>query len=119
MHSDSQRARQVLESKLLEITNPAGWRDSIAVRPSADATDTTLQIAEREMAGRSLSRNASLARDLRGALNRLAEGAYGVCIDCEEAISSRRLTAVPWAARCLSCQESVENPVIQDEPLAA
>jgi DnaK suppressor protein len=119
MHSDSRFARQVLESKLLEITNPAGWRDSIAVRTSADPTDTTQQIAEREMVGRGLSRSASLARDLRGALNRLAEGTYGVCVDCEEAISSRRLAAVPWAARCLSCQESVEAGGVQDELLAA
>jgi hypothetical protein len=41
MHS--QLAKQTLESKLLEIGNPAGWRDSIAVRTSADPTDTTQQ----------------------------------------------------------------------------
>jgi hypothetical protein len=79
MHS--QVVKLVLESKLLETTNPAGWRDSIAVRTSADPTDTTQQIGEREMAGRSLNRNASLVRDLRAALNRVAENTYGVCID--------------------------------------
>ena len=72
MHS--QLAKQALESKLSGIMNPAGWRDSIAVRTSADPTDTTQQIGEREMASRSLSRNASLVRDLRAALNRVAEG---------------------------------------------
>ena len=63
MHS--QLAKQTLESKLSEITNPAGWRDSIAVRTSADPTGTTQQIGEREMACQSLSRSASLVRHLR------------------------------------------------------
>jgi DnaK suppressor protein len=117
MHS--QFAKQVLESKLSGITNPAGWRDSIAVRTSADPTDTTQQIGEREMASRSLSRNTSLGRDLRAALNRVAEGMYGVCIDCEEPIAPKRLAAVPWTPRCLSCQNDLEASVVQDQRLAA
>jgi len=50
MQPNSQVTKQILESKLLELMNPAGWRDSIAVQASADPTDTTQQIAEREMA---------------------------------------------------------------------
>lgn len=117
MHS--QLARQVLESKLSEIMNPAGWRDSIAVRTSADPADTTQQIGEREMAGRSLSRNASLVRAVRAALNRLAGGTYGVCIDCEEPIAPKRLAAVPWTPRCLSCQNVLEGAGVEDGRLAA
>ena len=116
MQHDSQRNKQILESKLFELANPAGWRDSIAVRASADPTDTTQQVAEREMASRGLSRNASLMRDLRAALGRVADGTYGLCIDCDEPIAARRLAAVPWAARCLSCQENAEG---EYEALAA
>jgi len=115
----SQLAKQALESKLLEITNPAGWRDSIAVRQSADPTDTTQQVGEREMASRSLTRNTSLVRDLRGALNRVAEGTYGVCVDCEEPIAPKRLAAVPWTSRCLSCQNAFEAAGVEDERWAA
>lgn len=109
MQHDTQNTKKALESKLIEITHPAGWRDSIAVRASADPTDTTQQIAECEMASRGLSRNASLMRDLRAALSRVADGSYGLCVDCEEPIAARRLTAVPWAARCLSCQQIAES----------
>jgi DnaK suppressor protein len=119
MQPNSQVTKQILESKLLELMNRASWRDSIAVRASADPTDTTQQIAEREMASRGLSRNASLMRDLRAALNRVADGTYGLCIDCEELIAARRLAAVPWAARCLSCQENTESRGGQDVELAA
>jgi DnaK suppressor protein len=117
MHS--QFAKTVLELKLSEITNPAGWRESIAVRTSADPTDTTQQIGEREIASRGLSRNASLVRDVREALHRLADGTYGVCIDCEESIAPKRLAAVPWTPRCLSCQSDFETAGVEDERLAA
>ena len=119
MQPHSKIAKQVLESKLVELTNPRGWRDSIAVRATADPTDTTQQVAEREMASRGLSRNASLMRDLRAALTRVADGTYGLCTDCEEPIAARRLAAVPWAARCLSCQESAESGEGHYEELAA
>jgi DnaK suppressor protein len=118
MNMNLKDTKRVLESKLLETTNPAGWRDSIAVRASADPTDMTQHIVEREMASRDLSRNASLLRDVRAALSRIDEGTYGLCIECEEAIAPRRLAAVPWAARCLACQESAESAG-QDEQLAA
>lgn len=111
--------QRLLESKLEEITNPAEWRESIAVRATADPTDTTVQIVEREMASRSLSRNAALVRDLRAAMNRVSDGTYGLCIDCEEPIAPRRLAAVPWAARCLSCQEKKETGAGLFEQLAA
>lgn len=109
MQPDLKTTKQLLETKLKEITNPAEWRESIAVRASADPTDTTIQIVEREMATRSLTRNASMVRDLRAAMNRVSDGSYGLCIDCEEPIAPRRLAVVPWAARCLSCQEEMES----------
>lgn len=110
MHS--QLAKRVLELKLSEITHAAGWRDSIAVGASADPIDTTRQIGEREMAGRRLSRNASLVRDLRAALNRVADRSYGLCVDCEEPIAPKRLTALAWTPRCLSCQSDLDDAVL-------
>ncbi len=39
------------------------------------------------------------------ALARMDGGDYGSCMDCEGPISSRRLEAIPWASRCIACQE--------------
>jgi DnaK suppressor protein len=119
MQLNSQFARQVLESKLSEVTNLADWRDSIAVHTSADPTDVTQHLGEREIACRSLSRNASLVRDVRAGLKRLTEGTYGVCVDCGQPISPKRLAAMPWASRCIACQNHVETAGMQDERLAA
>jgi DnaK suppressor protein len=77
------------------------------------------QIVDRERASRGVSRNASAVRELRAALNRVAGGTHGVCVDSEDPIVPRRLSAVPWAARCLSCQEDFQTGGVPDEPLTA
>jgi DnaK suppressor protein len=43
------------------------------------------------------------------ALERLEEGEYGMCRDCEQEIAEKRLRALPFAARCKDCQESAES----------
>jgi len=47
----------------------------------------------------------ALLRDIQDALRRLEEGGYGLCLECEHPISFKRLSAVPWARYCASCQE--------------
>jgi RNA polymerase-binding transcription factor DksA len=43
------------------------------------------------------------------ALLRLAEGTYGACSDCGQAIVGARLQALPFAERCRSCEEAQEE----------
>jgi DnaK suppressor protein len=45
---------------------------------------------------------------LDAALQRLADGTYGVCEDCDVPIAPRRLSALPFARRCIECQQEVE-----------
>jgi DnaK suppressor protein len=42
------------------------------------------------------------------ALRRLDEGTYGTCEDCEIPIAQGRLRALPFARRCLECQQQAE-----------
>ena len=42
------------------------------------------------------------------ALQSIADGRYGICQDCEQEISEKRLKYYPNAQRCLTCQEAVE-----------
>jgi DnaK suppressor protein len=46
------------------------------------------------------------------ALQRLDRGKFGVCIECEKDLNKKRLEAVPWASRCLTCQEKVEKGLL-------
>jgi DnaK suppressor protein len=43
------------------------------------------------------------------ALERIAEGRYGVCESCEKPIPAARLEAVPYVTLCIKCQRSSER----------
>jgi DnaK suppressor protein len=65
--------------------------------------------SERDLAIRNLDRESNLLRQVRTALRRIHDGSYGTCIECEEVISPKRLVAVPWASRCIQCQETADR----------
>jgi len=52
------------------------------------------------------------------ALERMDHEDYGVCTNCGDPISSRRLRAIPWALHCIACQERL-SPGSNASPLAA
>jgi DnaK suppressor protein len=65
-----------------------------------------------------LNRNTidmKLLREIAGALHRIEQETYGICAECEEPISSKRLDAVPWARYCITCQEEIANRVAAGE----
>jgi len=56
-----------------------------------------------------VSRDLGELRGLEAARRRIADGAYGRCVDCGADIPLERLRAQPGAARCLACQERHEK----------
>jgi len=65
-----------------------------------------------------LNRNTidmKLLREIGDALDRLDHDTYGVCMECEEPISVKRLDAVPWARYCVTCQEQIAARVASGE----
>lgn len=51
---------------------------------------------------------------IKDALQRIHDKTYGVCIDCGEPISFKRLQAYPMAKRCLDCKEIYESQQRQE-----
>ena len=49
------------------------------------------------------SAGLSEIRMIDAALQRVADGEFGICVNCGEDISEARLDAVPHAARCRNC----------------
>lgn len=65
-----------------------------------------------------LNRNTidmKLLREISDSLRRIDEGSYGICMECEEPISTKRLDAVPWARYCVSCQERIAARIAAGE----
>ncbi|HEX5049898.1 MAG TPA: TraR/DksA family transcriptional regulator [Gammaproteobacteria bacterium] len=56
-----------------------------------------------------VDRDFSELLEVETALQRLAAGTYGVCVDCRDAVELRRLEKVPHAARCRACQTAAER----------
>jgi len=44
-------------------------------------------------------------KDCKIALKKIADGTYGICVDCGKEINEDRLRARPEASRCKPCQE--------------
>ena len=101
--------KNTLEAKQAELVHFVSNREGIAIEKSPDALDEVQHAAERELAIRNLDRESNLLRNVRGALRRLDDGTFGVCVHCEEEISPKRLAAVPWTAYCIQCQELADR----------
>jgi DnaK suppressor protein len=99
----------ILTSKHAELARTTGRRDGIAIERTPDEVDEVQLSAEREMITRSLERESRLLRNVRAALDQIAEGTYGTCLECDEEISHKRLHAMPWATLCITCQERADG----------
>jgi DnaK suppressor protein len=56
-----------------------------------------------------LDAHRKLMLDIDEALRKIQEGTYGVCEDCGEEISEKRLGVMPTATLCISCKENREQ----------
>lgn len=54
------------------------------------------------------SRGRGRLRLIQRALERINDGSFGVCAECEGPIGLKRLQALPWASHCIQCQEQAE-----------
>jgi len=46
------------------------------------------------------------------ALERMKDGTYGQCVECQEEVQQKRLEAVPWALHCIECQEKQDQGLL-------
>lgn len=109
MKADLRLVREILESRLKEVACYRGLGDSILIQQFADPVDMTQEAAERDVAVEILDRESTLVRRLHSAIDRIEEGAYGICLECEEEIAPKRLKAIPWAELCINCQERADE----------
>lgn len=56
-----------------------------------------------------INRHIDELRGIETARERMKNGLYGICIDCEEDIEYARLCAFPTAIRCTRCQAMRER----------
>jgi len=51
----------------------------------------------------------TILKDIDNSLDKLSKGTYGICEECEEKISEKRLEANPVARYCITCKRQMEE----------
>jgi len=100
---------EILAQKEADLARVLRNRDGITIEKSADQMDEIQYASERDLAIRNVDRESIMLRQVKAALRRIRDGSFGTCIDCDWAISPKRLAAVPWASRCIQCQEAADR----------
>lgn len=100
--------RSQLLAARADLLRRGDHRETLVVERLCDPLDEAVQLAQREQAAVVVSADTRLLREIEEALERIDAGEYGVCVDCGARIGTKRLKALPWAARCLACQEAQE-----------
>ncbi len=74
-----------------------------------DPIDRVQSMNQRDDAVTILRRLSRTLADVDSSLRAMPEGRYGVCVECGQPIGLKRLVTIPWAFRCIGCQELLER----------
>jgi RNA polymerase-binding transcription factor DksA len=89
-----------LEQRLRRVNQDAGQSHS------ADFAEQAQERENDEVIDAIGDESDKSIRQIKKALQRLEEGKYGICTQCNNEIDPKRLAAVPESTVCLSCLSS-------------
>jgi RNA polymerase-binding transcription factor DksA len=93
-----------LQDKLQELQARVSAIEAHLSTPGdSDSTENAVESEDDEVLDRIESVTESEIREVQLALQRLAAGQYGQCAVCGKGIGTVRLTALPYATRCIDC----------------
>ena len=104
--------RKLLDSRLDELLVEAnktvsGMSDQKENLP--DPSDRATLESDRNFTLRIRDRERKLIGKIKEAIERIENGTYGICEDCEEEIGEARLKARPVTTLCIECKKRQEN----------
>lgn len=105
---DARYANEIAEIDAITARSRAKRRQQGLAGFPADLLDAALTEVVNEADYAIVRQDVADVRDIIAARRRMADGSYGTCIDCGDAISYARLLAYPTAKRCIDCQREHE-----------
>jgi DnaK suppressor protein len=107
------RFREILEEKKEEILENAKRTLNDDMSLATDDLPDEMDLASSEylqsFTFRLRGREKTFLKKIDDAIARIDEGTFGVCEECEEAISVKRLEARPETTLCIRCKEDQER----------
>ena len=108
---DVEYFKDLLENRLEELLSHADDTVSGMTQPKEnfpDPTDRASLESERNFMLRIRDRENKLIKKIRSALERIENGTFGVCEECGEDITIKRLKARPVTTQCIDCKTKEE-----------
>lgn len=103
----------VTKAEIVQLVNKDDKYNGVS-----DDGDLTEVAIRNSMQASNLTRHQSQLKVIEEALRKIDKGIYGICEDCGESIAVGRLNVMPFALRCVECQESSEMMYSEhEEPL--
>ncbi|MGO0605138.1 TraR/DksA family transcriptional regulator [Brevibacterium linens] len=100
---DERAETQALIGRLTQgIDEVSAARDGDNSDDEHDPEGATLAF-ERSQAATLLAQSENRLNEIAEAVDRLAAGTFGICIECGRPIAEPRLEARPYAAKCVNC----------------
>ncbi len=104
-----QKRADVLAQLRAQRGGKIGRAEAAAEAREHQSDDWAQADAERDLAIALEERESAELVAIDEALKRIADGSYGLCVDCGTGIVTARLHANPTALRCVPCQEKAEQ----------
>jgi RNA polymerase-binding protein DksA len=113
--------RSMLLELKRKLTNNIGHLHNGALRTGGEAGDELSDVTAEHMADRGSDNFAQdlMVRilqdcdaevcDINLALQKIEEGTYGLCENCGNSVSRKRLRALPFARLCIECKQEEER----------
>ena len=96
--------RAQLEARRAELQARLGRIESELEEPlSEDFAEQAVEREDDEVLEDLGAAGQQEIRAIDAALGRIADGSYGICVNCGDPIGEERLDAVPQAPRCRDC----------------
>ena len=100
------------KAEIVQILDAGGKYNGVS--DDGDLADVATRDA---LQATNLTRHRTKLKAIEEALRRIDEGDYGICEDCDEEIPVGRLNAMPFAVRCIECQEKHESASIRQKEI--
>jgi len=121
--AETEKFRQLLLAKRSEILgNVATIEDETFRKERSELSTMPLHMAdagsdnfEQDFALELMDSEKKLLSEINEALERIEQGAYGICQGKGEAIPKARLKAIPWAQYCVKCAELKEKGLLVEQ----
>jgi len=98
------KRKRGLEEKLALMAKEK-FSDNQVQDPGDQAISSTMELLRTSFQSTEIKEYNRIVR----ALEKIEDGSYGICVDCDNPISEKRLESFPNAGRCLICQEEYED----------